>query len=93
MTSRPAAGKGQSLEPVLCKSGDALIFRCDLWHSGSANATEDQVRYLLQVHYGRRMVAQKFSLYLDWQFNPSVLKACSPRHRRLLGDHRPGAYD
>jgi hypothetical protein len=85
--------RGREPVPVLCRAGDALFFRSDLWHAGSMNRTRDRTRYLLQVHYGRRMVAQKFSPYLDWQFNPRVLAACSPRQRRLLGDHRRGAYD
>ncbi|EMV9186409.1 hypothetical protein AADU03_005331, partial [Escherichia coli] len=48
---------------------------------------------LLQTHYGRRMVAQKFSPYLRWAFNPQVLAACTPRQRRLLGDHEAAEYD
>ena len=80
-------------QPVLCNAGDVLFFRSDLWHSGSDNRTADQVRYLLQVHYGRREMAQHFSPFLNWQFNPIVLAACNPRQRRLLGDHRQGAYD
>jgi ectoine hydroxylase-related dioxygenase (phytanoyl-CoA dioxygenase family) len=87
------AWHNRGTEPVLCQAGDALFFRSELWHSGSVNAKADQTRYLLQVHYGRRMVAQKFSPYLDWQFRPEVLAACTARQRRLLGDHRPGAYD
>jgi ectoine hydroxylase-related dioxygenase (phytanoyl-CoA dioxygenase family) len=84
---------GREAEAVLCKAGDVLFFRSDLWHSGSVNWTRNQTRYLLQVHYGRRMVAQKFSPYIDWKFNPEVLASCTPRQRRLLGDHGPGAYD
>jgi hypothetical protein len=84
---------GRRPEPVLCQAGDVLFFRSDLWHSGSDNRTADRTRYLLQVHYGRRMVAQKFSPYLRWQFNPEVLARCTPRQRRLLGDHQRGAYD
>src|SRR5205823_5758562 len=94
---RPRRGethwKGRGLQPILCRAGDMLFFRSDLWHSGSDNRTADQSRYLLQVHYGRRMVAQKFSPYLEWQFNPNVLAACTPQQRRLLGDHARGAYD
>lgn len=85
--------QGRSPEPVLCRAGDALLFRSELWHAGSRNRTLDRTRYLLQVHYGRRMVAQKFSPYLDWQFNPAVITACTPRQRRLLGDHQPAEYD
>jgi hypothetical protein len=74
-------------------AGDILFFRGDLWHSGSENRTADQVRYLLQVQYGRRGMAQHFAPYLEWCFNPEVVAACTPRQRRLLGDHRQGAYD
>ena len=84
---------GRALEPVLCKAGDVLFFRSEIWHTGSRNETADQTRYLLQVHYSQRVVAQQFSPYLTWQFSPDILAAASPRQRRLLGDHRPGAYD
>ena len=77
---------------MLCRAGDCLLFRSDLWHSGSRNLSQ-RTRYLLQVHYGRRMVAQKFSPYLDWRFDPEVLAACTPRQRRLLGDHEAAEYD
>ncbi|MNU04993.1 hypothetical protein D3C72_2496390 [compost metagenome] len=69
------------------------MFRSELWHAGSDNRTPDRTRYLLQVHYGRRMVAQKFSPYLHWRFNPEVLAAATPRQRRLLGEHQEAEYD
>lgn len=84
--------QGSPLTPILCRAGDALLFRSDLWHGGSRNRSE-RSRYLLQVHYGRRMVAQKFSPYVDWQFNPAVIAAATARQRRLLGDHAPAEYD
>lgn len=93
----PVAGErqwhGREAEPVLCRAGDVLMFRSELWHAGSDNRTRDRTRYLLQVHYGRRMVAQKFSPYLAWHFNPAVLAAATPRQRRLLGDHQEAEYD
>jgi hypothetical protein len=85
--------RGRLPQPVLCNAGDVLFFRSDLWHSGSDNRTADQVRYLLQVHYGRREMANHFAPYLDWQFNTDTLVACNERQLRLLGDHRQGAYD
>jgi ectoine hydroxylase-related dioxygenase (phytanoyl-CoA dioxygenase family) len=84
---------GREAEPVLCRAGDVLFFRSDLWHAGSRNRTANRSRYLLQVHYGRRMVAQKFSPYLGFSFNPAVLAAATPRQRRLLGEHEPAEYD
>ncbi|WP_434603053.1 phytanoyl-CoA dioxygenase family protein [Pseudomonas sp. Z4-7] len=93
----PMAGEtqwqGRSAKPVLCQAGDVLILRSELWHAGSDNRTADRTRYMLQVHYGRRMVAQKFSPYLHWRFNPAVLAAATPRQRRLLGDHQEAEYD
>ena len=80
-------------EVVLANAGDALVFRSDVWHAGSDNRTAHDVRYLLQVHYARREMAQHFSPYLGWRFAPDVLAAASKRQRRLLGDHDPGAYD
>lgn len=84
---------GRRPQPVLCDAGDILFFRSDLWHSGSENRTSDEVRYLLQVHYGRREMAQHFAPFLEWRFNPDVLTACNARQRRLLGDHAEGPYD
>lgn len=93
----PLAGEnqwqGSEALAILCKAGDALVFRSDVWHSGGANRSQARERDMLQVHYGRRMVAQKFSPYLDWRFNPQVLKAASDRQRRLLGEHAEAEYD
>lgn len=93
----PRAGEehwhGRTAQAVLCQAGDALMFRSELWHAGSENSSAERMRYLLQVHYGRRMVAQKFSPYLHWRFNPEVLAAASARQRRLLGEHEEAEYD
>jgi ectoine hydroxylase-related dioxygenase (phytanoyl-CoA dioxygenase family) len=85
--------RGRPAEVVLARAGDCLVFRSDVWHAGSDNRTRADVRYLLQVHYGRREMAQHFSPLLEWRFNPAVLAAATARQRRLLGDHGPGAYD
>lgn len=85
--------QGRGPQPVLCNAGDVLFFRSDVWHSGSSNVTADQTRYLLQVHYGRREMAQHFAPYLNWQFNPEVLASATPRQLRLLGHHQQAAYD
>jgi hypothetical protein len=88
-----ASWNGRLPQPVLCEVGDVLLFRSDLWHSGSDNLTADETRYLLQVHYGRREMAHHFAPYLEWRFTPDVVAACSERQRRLLGDHPQAAYD
>jgi hypothetical protein len=83
---------GRTLEPVLCKAGDVLFFRSEIWHTGSKN-TSEQTRYLLQNHYSHRFISQQFSPFLEWQFAPHILANATARQRRLLGDHARGAYD
>ncbi|MDB5865042.1 MAG: dioxygenase [Betaproteobacteria bacterium] len=84
---------GRAAERVLAQAGDALIFRSDLWHGGSDNSSQREIRYLLQVHYGRREMAQHYSPFLEWRFDPRVLATASKRQLRLLGGHEPAAYD
>lgn len=85
--------KGQGEKAIMAKAGDVVIFRCEVWHRGTAN-TSGRTRYLLQVHYAKRMITQKFPPYLNrFQFDPDILAKATDRQRRLMGDHRPGSYD
>jgi ectoine hydroxylase-related dioxygenase (phytanoyl-CoA dioxygenase family) len=85
--------RGVGPKNILCKAGDVVIFRSEVWHRGTANRS-NQVRYLLQVHYAQRMITQKFPPYLHrFQFDPAILAQATPRQRRLLGDHKKGNYD
>ena len=78
---------------ILCKAGDVVIFRSEVWHRGTANRSQ-RVRYLLQVHYAQRMITQKFPPYLNrFQFDEAILARATPRQRRLLGEHTPSNYD
>ena len=76
---------------VVCNAGDAVFFRSEVWHRGSANTT-DQTRYLLQVHYGRRMMAQVFPPFLEFRFDADVLSQANDRQRRYLGEHKFANY-
>jgi ectoine hydroxylase-related dioxygenase (phytanoyl-CoA dioxygenase family) len=82
--------KGEKMKPVLCKAGDVLFFRSEVWHSGSENAS-DRIRYLLQVHYSHRTIAQRFSPW-PFSFNQELLAAANERQLRLLGKHPEAAY-
>jgi len=82
---------GKTLEPVLCQPGDVLFFRSEIWHTGSKNSTADRIRYLLQVHYSHRTIAQRFSPF-PFTYNPEILAVANPRQLRLLGKHPEGAY-
>jgi len=83
--------KGDFTQPAQILT--AQLYLSDVWHSGGANRSQARERDMLQVHYGRRMVAQKFSPYLNWRFNPQVLEEATPRQRRLLGEHEEAEYD
>jgi ectoine hydroxylase-related dioxygenase (phytanoyl-CoA dioxygenase family) len=85
--------QGRGEESILCNAGDVVLFRSEVWHRGSANAS-DETRYLLQVHYATRMITQKYPPYLNrFQFDEAILAQANPRQRRLLGEHRPSNYD
>ena len=87
------AWKGREEQSILCKAGDVVLFRSEVWHRGTAN-TSEQTRYLLQVHYAQRMITQKYPPYLNrFQFDPDLLARASARQLRLLGDHAPSNYD
>lgn len=84
---------GKGGQSVICKAGDAVIFRSEVWHRGTSNQS-NEIRYLLQVHYANRMITQKFPPYLNkFQFDPDILAICNPRQRRILGDHTSSNYD
>jgi hypothetical protein len=83
---------GREQVPVLCAAGDGLLFRSELWHRGSPNRTLDRTRYLLQVHYGQRGMAQRFPPALEFRHDPAILAAANTRQLRLLGKHDLSAY-
>ncbi len=82
--------EGRKLEPVVCKPGDVLFFRSEIWHTGSLNKT-DRIRYLIQNHYANRTIAQRFSPW-PFVFNPEFVATANDRQLRLLGKHPEMAY-
>ena len=92
-SSQPAVEwNGVGEHSPLCKAGDCLFFRCELWHRGAANHS-DRVRHTFMIHYAHRMIAQKFPPYLKFRFDPEIVAQASPRQRRLLGEHAQSNYD
>ncbi len=83
---------GHEETPILTNAGDGMLFRSEIWHGGSKNNTPDRWRYLLQVHYAQRGIAQRFNPYLNFKHNPVVKAAANERQLRLLGKHNISAY-
>jgi hypothetical protein len=82
--------------PVLVEAdaGDVALFVSDVWHRGMP-AKGGTGRLFLQVHYGRRDIAQRLrSPELTHQLSPEALaRATTPRERTLVGIHEPFFYD
>lgn len=75
-------------------AGDVALFVSDVWHRGSP-AVGGGGRLFLQVHYGRRDVAQRLRLTADANhLSPEAIAwADTPRRRDLVGLHEPYFYD
>ncbi len=83
--------------PVVLEAaaGDVQLFVSDVWHRRMPTGPGDAGRFFLQVHYGRRDLAQRLRPtaevnHLDPQL---AATATEERERSLLGLHQPFFYD
>jgi len=83
--------EGRGPVPIHCKAGDIYLHNGQCWHRGAPN-TSDRTRYLLQLTYGRRWIAQRFYPFLNYRMPDHVLAGASERLLRVLGKHPRGAY-
>jgi ectoine hydroxylase-related dioxygenase (phytanoyl-CoA dioxygenase family) len=94
LKTEPLAYEGRL--PVLLEgsAGDVLLFVSDIWHRGHA-AEGGRGRYFLQVHYGRRDIAQRLrTTDVANQLSPEAIeRATTNRERELVGLHPPFFYD
>jgi ectoine hydroxylase-related dioxygenase (phytanoyl-CoA dioxygenase family) len=84
--------------PVLLTgaAGDVALFVSDCWHAGKpASKGEGRGRYFLQVHYGRRDIAQRLRTtdVANQLSDEAIRRAGTPRARELVGLHPPYFYD
>ncbi len=87
--------EGRQVEPLLTRAGDAGLFVSDVWHRRMPTQAGDHGRFFLQVHYGRRDIAQRL-LTTDQsnQLSPeAIARAGSARERKVIGLHSPMFYD
>ena len=86
----------ENKSPVLlpAKAGDAILFVSDVWHRGTP-AQEGKGRFFLQVHYGRRDIAQRILTTEEVNhLSPEAIeRAQTERERRLIGLHPAYFYD
>jgi hypothetical protein len=86
---------GQGVVPFIVKAGDAGLFVSDVWHRRMPTKDGDHGRFFLQVHYGRRDIAQRILKTSDAnQLSPeAIARAQTDRERRVIGLHAPFFYD
>lgn len=89
--------KGNTMVPLIAEKGDFLFFASDVWHRRlSSDGTLG--RYFLQVHYGRRDIAQRLLPtsqvnHLSEEALQRAQAARSQTSRTIVGLHRIGYYD
>jgi ectoine hydroxylase-related dioxygenase (phytanoyl-CoA dioxygenase family) len=87
--------EGRRIEPLIAQAGDAGLFVSDVWHRRMPTQAGDHGRFFLQVHYGRRDIAQRILTTAESnQLSPEAIeRARSERERRVIGLHPPFFYD
>jgi hypothetical protein len=82
--------KDKPCKALVCKAGDAMLFRSDLWHGALANISHER-RYMLQVHFGCAYIERGLpSPFRKNTFPPDMLNICDEHQRRLLGERQEG---
>ena len=76
-------------------AGDVAMFVSDAWHRGTPAGPDGRGRLFLQVHYGRRDIAQRIRTpdRTHQLSDDAVARATTPRERALVGLHDPFFYD
>jgi hypothetical protein len=76
------------------RAGDVALFVSDAWHRGTP-AAGGSGRLFLQVHYGRRDLAQRIrtTSEVNHVSEEAIARASTPRERTLVGLHDPYFYD
>ena len=77
------------------KAGDILLFASDVWHRRMPTAADDPGRFFLQIHYGRRDLAQRIrpTEEINHLSKEATERAKSERERTVIGLHHPLFYD
>ncbi len=90
--------EGHGVVPFVVKACDAGFFVSDIWHRRMPTKLgADHGRFFLQVHYGRRDIAQRLLTTHDTNhLSPEAIaraKAGTERERRVVGLHPAFFYD
>jgi ectoine hydroxylase-related dioxygenase (phytanoyl-CoA dioxygenase family) len=83
--------------PLTGAAGDIVLFVSDVWHRRGPSGPRDQGRFFLQVHYGRRDLAQRIrpTRTVNHLSPEAIERAAQADHRArtIVGLHPRGFYD
>lgn len=87
--------EGQGCVPLLGRAGDVVLFVSDVWHRRMPTRDGERGRFFLQMHFGRRDIAQRLETasQLSQANAEAESRANTPRERTVIGLHEPGFYD
>ena len=83
--------EGRSIVRAPGARGTVVLWNDQVWHRGGLN-TSGHRRWVQQISYGRRFIAQRFYPFINYRLPAEILARSNPRRRRLLGVHEHGAY-
>jgi ectoine hydroxylase-related dioxygenase (phytanoyl-CoA dioxygenase family) len=86
---------GRPAVHVTARAGDVALFVSDAWHRGLPAVDGGRGRFFLQVHYGRRDIAQRLRTTdrANQLSDEAIARAVDDRSRALVGLHDPFFYD
>ncbi len=86
---------GQGVLPLLAEPGDVAFFVSDLWHRRMPTQPGDRGRFFLQIHYGRRDIAQRLRTTdnANHLSAEAIARAETPRDKTVVGLHEAFFYD
>jgi len=88
--------EGRSPVALAGEAGDVAMFVSDSWHRRLPPIPSgDTGRFFLQIHYGRRDLAQRLQLTsaVNHLSPEAIARASTRRERSVVGLHEPGFYD
>lgn len=87
---------GRGVVPLVADTGDIAMFVSDIWHRRLPPTEADPGRDFIQIHYGRRDIAQRLrTTDLGNQLTAEAVERAGtdPRARTVVGLHQPFFYD
>lgn len=85
----------RGVTPILARAGDVGLFVSDIWHRRMPTQPGDSGRFFLQVHYGRRDIAQRLqtTAEINQLTDAARERAQTDREKTVVGLHQPMFYD